>query len=302
MTQTFRWLVATSLFLILIIIVEYFIGWVTIISDWKNVSFAQLAALTLLTLLSYLLRAERVYQFFSNTNQRRSSYVRISFIHNALNNFLPMRLGEAAFPILMKRELSESMITSSAGLILIRFMDLHVLLTLSSVAFLFLYTEIATISLVLLAIVPWLLIKTAPNVLRLLPNKIALKLVLFFEEYGKLSPKNVQLLSLTYLLTTAIWIVKLSALISILMIFIDISFIHSSLAIIAADLSGVLPIHGLAGSGTYEASMMSALYPLGYSTVDALKAAINVHVYMLGVSAMSIPLALLIPKSDQSSQ
>ena len=136
MQSTLRWIIAATIFLAVIIGVEQWLGWESILFDWQQVSSGSILILTLLTLLSYLLRAERVYRYFGQQQEHhRSSYIRISFIHNALNNFLPMRLGEAAFPLLMKREFKESMLTTSAGLIWIRLMDLHLLLLLGAVAF-----------------------------------------------------------------------------------------------------------------------------------------------------------------------
>lgn len=301
MTQNIRWFLASSLFLIIVVSVEFLIGWSDILSDWKKISLSQLIVLTILTLVSYLLRSERVYQYFSESHHHRYSYIKISFLHNALNNFLPMRLGEAAFPILMKKEFSESMFTTSAGLFVIRLMDLHVLLLLASIAFMSIHTQTALVSLTILLLTPGLLMFAAPNIIGILPKALVEKASHLFKQNRPLTTKSFQLLTITYLLTIIIWVVKLSALILILMVFLDISFIHGSLAIIAADLSGVLPIHGLAGSGTYEAAMLSALYPLGYDTVAGVKAAINVHIYLLGVSALSIPLALLVPKVGKSN-
>jgi uncharacterized membrane protein YbhN (UPF0104 family) len=102
-------------------------------------------------------------------------------------------------------------------------------------------------------------------------------------------------------MTLMIWVIKLLALIMILMSFLNIDFLNGALAVIAADISGVLPIHGLAGSGTYEAAMLAALYPMGFETVEAIKAAINVHLYLLGASLLSVPIALLLPSTRSRS-
>ena len=101
--------------------------------------------------------------------------------------------------------------------------------------------------------------------------------------------------------TLIIWIVKLVALTLVLKAFLSIDFISAWVAVTTADLSGVLPIHGIAGSGTYEAAMLAALIPLGFGVEAALSAAINLHIYLLGVSALSVPLALLIPTQRQTS-
>lgn len=297
MSKTLRWFIATSLFLALAIGVELTIGWGSILEDWQNLSITNLLLLTLLTFISYLLRAERVFNYFASESHSRVSYIKISFLHNALNNFLPMRLGEAAFPLLMKREFSESMLTTSAGLLVIRLMDLHVLLLLASLALVSVSPLLGGIFFIALILLPPLLRAGGETLFSLFPEKIRNTL----NKIEHLWPTDHRLIGRTYLMTLLIWFVKLAALILILMSFLSIDFFNGALAVILADISGVLPIHGLAGSGTYEATMLAALYPMGFETVEAIKAAINVHIYLLGASLLSVPIALLLPSSQQRS-
>lgn len=297
MSKTLRWFIATTLFLALAIGVELTIGWRSILEDWQALSLTNLLFLTLLTFISYLLRAERVFNYFASESHSRVSYIKISFLHNALNNFLPMRLGEAAFPLLMKREFSESMLTTSAGLLVIRLMDLHVLLLLASLALFSVTPLLGGIACTALILLPLLLRAGGESLISLFPDKIQNLL----NKVEHLWPKDHRLLSRTYLMTLLIWIVKLVALILILMSFLNIDFFNGALAVILADISGVLPIHGLAGSGTYEAAMLAALYPMGFETIEAVKAAINVHIYLLGASLLSVPIALLLPSANRTS-
>jgi uncharacterized membrane protein YbhN (UPF0104 family) len=297
MSKTLRWFIATTLFLALAIGVELTIGWRSILEDWQTLSITNLLFLTLLTFISYLLRAERVFNYFASESHSRVSYIKISFLHNALNNFLPMRLGEAAFPLLMKREFSESMLTTSAGLLVIRLMDLHVLLLLASLALFSVTPLLGGIACAALILLPLLMRVGGESLIRLFPNKIKNLL----NKVEHLWPKDYRLLGQTYLMTLLIWIVKLVALILILMSFLNIDFFNGALAVILADISGVLPIHGLAGSGTYEAAMLAALYPMGFETIEAVKAAINVHIYLLGASLLSVPIALLLPSHSRKT-
>lgn len=297
MSKTLRWFIATTLFLALAIGVELTIGWRSILEDWQTLSITNLLFLTLLTFISYLLRAERVFNYFASESHSRVSYIKISFLHNALNNFLPMRLGEAAFPLLMKREFSESMLTTSAGLLVIRLMDLHALLLLASFALFSVTPLLGGIACTALILLPLLMRAGGESLIRLFPNKIKNLL----NKVEHLWPKDYRLLGKTYLITLLIWIVKLVALILILMSFLNIDFFNGALAVILADISGVLPIHGLAGSGTYEAAMLAALYPMGFETIEAVKAAINVHIYLLGASLLSVPIALLLPSPSRKT-
>ena len=297
MSKTLRWFIATTLFLVLVIGVELTISWRSILEDWRALSLKNLLLLTILTFISYLLRAERVYNYFASESHYRVSYIKISFLHNALNNFLPMRLGEAAFPLLMKREFSESMLTTSAGLLIIRLMDLHVLLLLASVALISVTPLLGYGAVSALILFPLFIKFGGKALFKLFPAKVHSLL----NKIEHLWPRDYRLLGKTYLMTLLIWVVKLLALIMILMSFLNISFSDGALAVIAADISGVLPIHGLAGSGTYEAAMLAALYPMGFESVEAIKAAINVHIYLLGASLLSVPIALLLPSTKSRS-
>lgn len=298
MSIALRWILASLIFALLILLVEHYYGWAGILAQWSVVDLFDLLLLTLLTLLSYVLRAERVYRYFGQRMQHpRRAYLKISFLHNALNNFLPMRLGEAAFPLLMKRQFKQSMLSSTAGLVWIRLMDLHVLLLLAAIALGALLPTIGYLALAALIIGPVVIGLFRRRLLALLPERLQVKLT----ELEHLLPHSRGLIVATYLQTLIIWIVKLVALTLVLKAFLSIDFISAWVAVTTADLSGVLPIHGIAGSGTYEAAMLAALIPLGFGVEAALSAAINLHIYLLGVSALSVPLALLIPTQRQTS-
>ena len=298
MSHSLRWVIASTIFALLLLAVEHYLGWASVLKQWAVVDPAVFTGLTLLTLISYLLRAERVYRYFGQRQGHpRRAYLRISFIHNALNNFLPMRLGEAAFPLLMRRQFRQSMLSSTAGLVWIRLMDLHVLLLLAALALGSLLPTLGYLALAGLIVGPVLVTLLRSQLLRLLPARFKVKA----QELTHLLPHSSALVISTYLQTLLIWVVKLLALVLVLQAFLPIDFVAAWIAVTTADISGVLPIHGLAGSGTYEAAMLAALIPLGFAAEQALSAAINLHIYLLGVSALSVPLALLIPQGDRKA-
>lgn len=299
MSTSVRWLIAVTIFMGLTLAVEYYLGWGSILIQWSNISLPMFVILSLLTLLSYLLRAERVYRYFGQRlGHPRRAYLRISFIHNALNNFLPMRLGEAAFPLLMKRNLQQSMLSTAAGLVWIRLMDLHVLLLLAAIALGALLPKIGYVALAGLIIGPLMFMLFHRHLLKCVPERFNKKI----KDLEHLLPHSTTLIISTYLQTVLIWVVKLMALTLVLQAFLPIDFAPAWVAVTSADLSGVLPIHGIAGSGTYEAAMLAVLLPLGFEAEKALTAAINLHIYLLAVSALSVPLALLVPKVKKGVQ
>jgi len=63
----------------------------------------------------------------------------------------------------------------------------------------------------------------------------------------------------------------------------------------------VLPLHGIAGAGTYEAGIVAALLPFGVDTETAVSAAVNVHLFLLGVTLLGGALSLLLRVSPHIS-
>ena len=81
------------------------------------------------------------------------------------------------------------------------------------------------------------------------------------------------------------WSMKWAAMTSILLSLIPVDHLRTAVAVVAGELAAVLPIHGVAGAGTYEAAMVAGLSVDGAIPVDrALAAAVNLHIFVLGVS------------------
>ena len=66
----------------------------------------------------------------------------------------------------------------------------------------------------------------------------------------------------------------------------------SLLGSIMGEISSTLPIHGLAGAGTYEAGVLVALLPAGVGLDEALNGAVNLHLFVLGATILSAAIAL----------
>ncbi|MBD2858542.1 flippase-like domain-containing protein [Spongiibacter sp. KMU-158] len=298
MPKALRWLLATLILAAGIIGVERYLGWAALLSAWRELPLSHLLGLTALTLCSYILRAFRVYRYFIDyTSGAFSQTLRLSLLHNAINNFLPMRLGEASFPILMKRQFSVSLSQSTSGLLWIRLADLHCLSTLFLLS---LAPNLGPMLFVLAGL--WLLL---PRALWLIWQRGTLHLPPKWQSkiatLQQFSPTSFRQWQRMYGLTTLVWLSKLFALCAIMLSFISIPPAQALLAVIGADFSSVLPIHGLAGSGTYEAAMLVALSPFDLPSKDILAAAVNVHLYLLGTSLLSIPLALLISERARNT-
>lgn len=292
MSKALRWLIATTILITGIIWLEHYLGWKTVLSAWAALPQQLLAALLLLTASSYALRAYRVHRyFFEHCAGAYHQTLRLSLQHNAINNFLPMRLGEASFPLLMKRHFGLSLARSSAGLLWIRLADLH---CLSCLFLLSLYPSFGVLFLLaaaLLLILPRLAWQLTRTHQQRLPQRWQ-DLLGVLQDYA---PRDFKHWRQLYLLTLATWLSKLLALTAIMLAFIELPASQALLAVIGADFSSVLPIHGLAGSGTYEAAMLISLAPFQIESQTVIAAAVNVHLYLLASSLLSVLLALLIP-------
>jgi glycosyltransferase 2 family protein len=66
--------------------------------------------------------------------------------------------------------------------------------------------------------------------------------------------------------------------------------------VMGAELSSILPFHGIAGSGSYELAAVGALVPAGVDAAAALAGAVNLHLFLLGVTLLLGALAFLLPR------
>jgi len=84
--------------------------------------------------------------------------------------------------------------------------------------------------------------------------------------------------------------------------FAAINFGQSLLGAIGGELTAVLPVHGMAGAGTYEAGVVAALAPTDIGHQEALKAAVNLHLFLLSCTLLSGLLSYLLPGNRSSQQ
>ena len=78
--------------------------------------------------------------------------------------------------------------------------------------------------------------------------------------------------------------------------FAEIDVWLAVLGTVGAELSSVLPVHGVAGSGSYELAMAAVLLPLGLDMQTVLIAAVNLHLYLLGANLLLGLGVMLLPK------
>jgi uncharacterized membrane protein YbhN (UPF0104 family) len=292
-----RWLLGLALLLGLVAWVQRAVGWAELLAPWRTLAAGQLMLLLALTALSYFLRAVRIYDYSRHLLQGAfPATLRLSLLHNALNNFLPMRLGELAYPILMKRYFGQGYTASSVTLLWIRLLDLHFL---GLPALLFLYVRQGAIGWLVL-IPPWMALIPA---LYWGHNRLHRRVlgydgrwaVFINKVLGHVPNSAIQFFRI-WIWTALSWICKLMAFTAVVLHFADIDLGRAVLGTLGAELSSVLPVNGVAGAGTYELAMSAVLLPLGLEVATVLKAAVNLHLYLLGSSLLLALWGLLLPR------
>ncbi len=291
------WLLGALALLLLVVWVEHTVGWIVLLKPWASLSWTGLAGLLALSTLSYLLRAVRVYDYFLPITRRRFlTTLRLSVLHNVANNLLPMRAGEAVFPILMRQYFGQRLMPSTFALVAIRLLDLHFLGLVAIVA---LYARAGGWVWVLLGVI-WVGLLPAAFAARgrvlawALSGKGRMRSLL--SEAVAALPRSPRVMGRLYLWTSLSWTAKVVAFAAVLQHFVPLQLWQALGGIIGAELSSILPVHGIAGAGSYEAAAVAVLVPLGVGVEAALSGAVNLHLFLLGVTVLLGLAGLLIPR------
>ena len=287
------WLIGTVLLIGLVIAVDRTVGWGELLAPWRTMSPALLGLLLALSALSWLLRAVRAYDFFQERVRGRFlTVVRLSLLHNVANNLLPMRSGELVFPWLMRRYFGHGFLSAGASLVWIRLLDLHFLVL---IGLLILWLRAPSPWWAILALVWLAAIVLLPRLRGQVPSGRTGLLWRLLRFAADAAPTGPALIARLYLWTATSWMTKLFAYAMVMHHFVPIDFWRVLAGVVGAELSSVLPFHGVAGSGSYELAGVAVLVPLGVGLDQALAGAVNVHLFLLGVTLLMGAIAFLLP-------
>jgi uncharacterized membrane protein YbhN (UPF0104 family) len=297
MLRSWKFWAALFLLAALLWLVERAYGWQAVLASWKVIPLQSLLIAMSLMLLSYLLRAMRFYDFFySNCRGQFLRLTRITVLHNFFNNLLPMRSGEAAFPMLMKSHFNSPLRHTIPALLWLRLLDLYALLVLAGIslqAHLGWSMEVR-IGLFVVAIgVPLLILPIQKRIQTFLHQHSSPKLNKLVELMTAL-PDSPWPLVRALFWTFNNWALKVAVFSWLLQQFMPISFYQAWVGASTGELSSVLPIHGLAGAGTYEAGIVAGLLPWHIDASAALAAAVNLHLFVLGSTLLLTALIALL--------
>ena len=290
-----RIVVPLSLVVVFAVLAEYFVGWRALLSPWLSIDDPiVILGPVMLLITSYLVRALRMYRYFQ-LDRGFGLCVRLLLHHNVLLNLLPLRTGEFAFPVLMKRYFDLPMQRSIPALLWLRVLDLH---TLTVILIFALGVATGTAS-VLGAAVIWMVL---PFLAAFWSRRVSApvtgadsKIKALRKRLVAAVPGTFSRLAEDWVLTVTNWLLKLLAFGWIVQVFALERYAVSLIGAIAGELTAVLPINGIAGFGTYEGAIVVAMQLFGVTVDSALTGALNLHLLVLGTSILAAAAALAVP-------
>lgn len=289
-----QWAMSVIIFFLFILLVEEQFGWRGVFSAWHFFLHPFFVLILFLILFNYIFRTIRLCDFFGFIRPVQwLPAVRLIVFHNVLNNILPMRSGELSFPVFMKSYFGISAGKSVPGLLWFRVLDLYVLSQAG--LYLVLKPRLTTPALVAVLGIS-LLMALGVYPLRSFINSRADRIPSRFRNMvagmaGALPERLVE--GIRMLLWTILnWGTKLAAYGWILALIAETDLSTGLLGSVTGELSSVLPFHGFAGAGTYEAGVLASMLPMGVPAGRAVAAAVNLHLIILSVSLATALLAL----------
>ena len=286
-------------FLGLIAAVQYEFGWEAVLAPWRQLSLKGITVAVLLVFLSYIVRTVRLVAFFAvELRGRFPAALRVNLIHNLWNNLLPT-LGELSFPILMQRYFIISLTRSLPALLWFRLLDLYVvfLLALASLMLSRGSWRLAALLTALLTLAIPVIYRWSPAAIGYVERKFKGTLKEKLGEIRTALPTSWRLLLISSWWTLINWALKLVAFAWIIQQFLATNFGQSLLGAIGGELTIVLPVYAVAGAGTYEAGVVVALLRADIAPQEALKAAVNLHLFLLSCTILSGFLSCLLPRN-----
>lgn len=272
--------------------VEWYAGWQSLLRPWLALSLPAVLAAAGLMLLTHAARAMRVHDYFGGpVRGRRGECLQLVLQHNLFNNLLPMRSGELAFPVLMARRFGVRPAASVPGLLWFRLLDLHALLLLAVPV---LATAVPA-WLLLVCMVAWLFVPWwGWHGSRRLLARAESRGGRIGDFAGRVRaglPTGTGAFWRSQGWTLVNWTLKLAVFVWLLVQFAPLSLSHALLGALGGELTSVLPIHGAGGFGTYEAGVVAGTLPSGLDAATLLRAAVNLHLFILGVTLVAGGLA-----------
>jgi uncharacterized membrane protein YbhN (UPF0104 family) len=289
-------------FLGLVAAVQYEFGWDTVLAPWQRLPLKGITVAVLLVFLSYAVRTVRLVSFFAvELSGQFPAALRVNLIHNLWNNLLPT-VGELSFPILMQRYFVISLARSLPALLWFRLLDLYVVCLLALVSLMLSRGSwrLAALLTALLTLAIPVIYRWSPEIIGYFEQKLKGRVKEELSEIRHALPTSWWLLLFSSWWTLVNWALKLAVLAWIIQQFLAINLGQSLLGAIGGELTVVLPVYSVAGAGPYEAGVVAALMPADIAPQEALKAAVNLHLFLLSCTILSGFLSYILPRNRSS--
>ena len=300
------WLVTAATLIAYVAFLEIAFGIRALASELSAIGLAPL--LTALTMLvaTYVVRCWRVADYFPRETQGQfRRLLRLTLVHNLLNIMLPLRSGEASFPLLMRSEFGMPLARATAALLVMRLLDLHALLAAAGIGL------VIGKDWALPALLLWLAFLLAPIPLFALKGpilklsaRLPKRLQTLVDEIENGLPASPLAFLRAWGATLLNWGVKVVVLAWVLRL-MDVAPIAASFGgALGGELSSVLPVHAPGGVGTYPAGIVAGALSFGADASAATlaqigKAAVNAHLLILISAFVGTGLAVLIAPSKK---
>ncbi|MCC7183780.1 MAG: flippase-like domain-containing protein [Rhodocyclaceae bacterium] len=255
---------------------------------------------------SYALRALRIWdEFRHDTALSYLDCLRLMLIHNAFVNLLPLRSGELAFPILLKRHAGIGYARSTGSLLWWRLQDISVLLGIAALT----WPELPP-TMRVLVLAGWFALVFAGTGYA---HRYESRLYTLFASspgmpttglFGKLLVAFAQATRASrrgWLWTIANWSVKLVAQSILLAALLPGELRVAAVGVLGAEAAAVLPVQGVAGFGSFEAGAAAALATQSYAFSDGLRVALLLHLFVLACAVLASFPAWLLQRSSTAS-
>lgn len=301
------WLVTAGTLVVYAIFLQVAFGIPMLAGQLAAIGLAPLAAALMLLVMTYAVRCWRVADYFPReTEGQFRRLLRLTLVHNLLNVMLPLRSGEASFPLLMRSEFGMPLARATAALLVMRLLDLHALMAAAGIGLViakgWALSAVFLWSVFLLAPLPLFALK-AP-ILRL-ARRLPARLHAFVDEIELGLPAGPIAFLRAWGATLLNWGIKVVVLAWVLRL-MDVTPLAASFGgALGGELSSVLPVHAPGGVGTYPAGIVAGALSFGADASPANlaaigKAAVNAHLLILISAFVGTGIAVLIAPSKRS--
>jgi len=284
MVKVLKFLISITITILFLYFLDKYVGFENIKKFFNDLSIFNISIAFLFYLISYIIRSYR-WSFTLDIKDFKKLF-HITAINTFFNIILPFRTGEFSFFYMLKKEnihisdITMSFITTRAfdGIGLIAILLFSYFLYIGNILFSFL-------SLILLPFLFYIFI-----------------FILSFIKHEKVKEFNNKRfnflnLAVIYLLSILTFLFKFIAFYFVLPESLNINIIQSFIASSGGDLTTVLPIHGIAGIGSYETGYAGILIIL--LNIDknlAFIASLFAHIFIILSSSIIAFISYLLKK------